>query len=77
VKRNVLQEARVTHVNGRLENFVSYSLEMEQLGTGRSAIETYASMPAVVARAASLIQAGYRIGISSSASEFEDGDYLV
>lgn len=75
MKRDVLQEARLKHVNRRLENFVNYSLELEQPGSDEPVTETFASMPAVVARAASLIQAGYRIGISSSAAKFEDRDY--
>jgi hypothetical protein len=73
VKRDVLGEVRRARANG-LENFVSYSLKMEQPGSCEPLIETHASMLAVVARAASLIQAGYRIGISSSAAEFEDSD---
>lgn len=45
----------------------AYSLQMENPGSGETAVETYPSMPAVVARAAQLIQAGYSIGIWSSA----------
>jgi hypothetical protein len=75
VKRDDVQEARLTQVNGRLENFVRYSLEMEQPGSDEPAIETFSSMPAVVARATSLIQAGYRIGISSSPAKFKNSDY--
>ena len=46
----------------------AYSLEMESPGSGETTVETYASLPAVVARAAQLIQAGYSIGIWSPAS---------
>ena len=46
----------------------AYSLEMENPGSGETTVETYASLPAVVARAAQLIQAGYRIGIWSPAA---------
>jgi hypothetical protein len=42
-----------------------YSLEMEDPNSGEKTIETYASMPAVIARAAWFIRAGYRIGIWS------------
>jgi len=45
-----------------------YSLEMEHPGSGHRAVETFAAMPAVVARAAELIQAGYSIGIWSPAT---------
>src|SRR5262249_11085079 len=45
----------------------AYSLEMEHPGSGHRAVETFAAMPAVVARAAELIQAGYTIGIWSPA----------
>jgi hypothetical protein len=45
-----------------------YSLEMEHPGSGHRAVETFAAMPAVVARAAELIQAGYTIGIWSPAT---------
>jgi hypothetical protein len=55
-----------------------YSLQMENPGSGETTVETYASMPAVVARAAQLIQAGYSIGIWSSAliegTDMGDGD---
>ena len=44
-----------------------YSLRVEH-PSGTKAIETHASLPDVVARAAELIQAGYSIGISSVAS---------
>jgi hypothetical protein len=67
-----LKEARLAQVSGRAQNFVGYSLEMEHPGNHETAFETYASMPAVVARAARLIQAGYLIAISSSATQFED-----
>ena len=46
----------------------AYSLQMENPGSGQMTVETYASMPAVVARAAQLIQAGYSIGIWSPAA---------
>ena len=46
----------------------AYSLEMENPGSGETTVETYASLPAVVARAAQLIQAGYSIGIWSPAA---------
>jgi len=46
----------------------AYSLEMENPRSGETTVETYASMPAVVARAAQLIQAGYSIGIWSPAA---------
>jgi hypothetical protein len=45
-----------------------YSLEIEDPSSGESTIETYPSMPAVVARAALLIPAGYRVGIWSPSS---------
>ena len=45
-----------------------YSLKAEHPRLGEAMVEAYASMPAVVARASELIQAGYRIGISSPAS---------
>jgi hypothetical protein len=45
-----------------------YSLEMQHPGTGEIAVETHDSLPAVVARAAELIQEGYRIGIWSPVS---------
>ena len=45
----------------------AYSLEMENPGSGETTVETYTSMPAVIARAAQLIQAGYCIGIWSPA----------
>jgi hypothetical protein len=38
---------------------------MEHPNSGETTIETYASMPAVIVRAAWLIQAGYRVGIWS------------
>ena len=50
----------------------AYSLEMEHPSSGHRAVETFAAMPAVVARAAELIQAGYTIGIWSPAT-FEEG----
>jgi len=46
----------------------AYSLELENPDSGEATVETYASLPAVVARAAQLIQAGYSIGIWSPAS---------
>ena len=46
----------------------AYSLEMEHPSSGHRAVETFAAMPAVVARAAELIQAGYSIGIWSPAT---------
>jgi len=46
----------------------AYSLELENPDSGQAMVETYASLPAVVARAAQLIQAGYSIGIWSPAS---------
>jgi hypothetical protein len=46
----------------------AYSLEMEHPSSGHRAVETFAAMPAVVARAAELIQAGYTIGIWSPAT---------
>jgi len=46
----------------------AYSLAMENPGSGDTTVETYASLPAVVARAAQLIQAGYNIGIWSPAA---------
>ena len=45
----------------------AYSLEMEHPSSGHRAVETFAALPAVVARAAELIRAGYRIGIWSPA----------
>jgi hypothetical protein len=42
-----------------------YSLEIEDPSNDGSTIETYPSMPVVVARAALLIRAGYRVGIWS------------
>jgi hypothetical protein len=45
----------------------AYSLKMENPGSGETTVETYASMPAVIARAAQLIQDGYSIGIWSPA----------
>jgi hypothetical protein len=44
-----------------------YSLRVEHPRSGTKAIETYGSLPDVVARATELIQAGYSIGISSAA----------
>ena len=72
MEREVLKEARFTRVNGRPHNFMSYFLELEHPGSGATMVETYASMPAVVGRAAQLIRAGYHIGISSSATQSED-----
>ena len=46
----------------------SYSLEVQHPETGETGFETHDSLPAVVARAAQLIQAGYRIGIWSPTS---------
>jgi hypothetical protein len=46
----------------------AYFLEMENPGSGATTVETYASLPAVIARAAQLIQAGYNIGIWSPAA---------
>jgi hypothetical protein len=46
----------------------TYLLQVESPGKGTSVVETFASMPAVVARAAKLIRAGYTIGISSPVS---------
>ncbi len=46
----------------------AYSLEVENPGSGETTVETYASLPAVVERAAQLIQAGYSIGIWSPAA---------
>jgi hypothetical protein len=51
----------------------AYSLEVESPGSGETTVESYASLPAVVARAAQLIQAGYSIGIWSRASV--EGDW--
>jgi hypothetical protein len=45
-----------------------YSLRVEYPISGKKTVETYASMRAVVARAAELIQAGCSIGISSTAA---------
>jgi hypothetical protein len=45
-----------------------YSLRVEHLSSGKAMVETYTSMPVVVARATELIQAGYSIGTSSAAS---------
>jgi hypothetical protein len=45
-----------------------YSLQVEHPGSGTKAIETYASLADVVTRATELIQAGYKIGISSAAA---------
>jgi hypothetical protein len=45
-----------------------YSLRVEHLSSGKARVETHTSMPAVVARATELIQAGYSIQISSAAS---------
>ena len=51
-----------------------YLLEIKDPSSGESTIETYPSMPAVVARAALLIRAGYRVGIwSPSALEQQPG----
>jgi hypothetical protein len=52
----------------------AYSLEMESPGSGATTVETYASLPAVVDRAAQLIQAGYNIRIWSPAA-FERDRY--
>jgi hypothetical protein len=46
----------------------AYSLQMENPGSGETTVEIYTSLPAVVARAAQLIQAGYCIGIWSPAA---------
>jgi hypothetical protein len=46
----------------------TYLLQVESPGKGTRVVETFASMPAVVARAAALIRAGYNIGISSPVS---------
>jgi hypothetical protein len=46
----------------------SYSLQVEHPRGGKKTIETYASMPAVVARATELLQAGYSVGIWSPVS---------
>ena len=70
LKREVLKEARLTLVGSRPHNFLSYTLEMELPGSGEKTVETHATMPAVVNRAAQLIQAGYHIAISSSATRF-------
>jgi hypothetical protein len=51
----------------------AYSLELESPGSAETMVESYASLPAVVARAAQLIQAGYSIGIWSRASV--EGDW--
>jgi hypothetical protein len=72
LKHEVLEEASLAHVNRRLDNLMGYFLTMEDPYNGETVLETYASMPAVVSRAARLIKAGYRIGISSSATQFED-----
>jgi hypothetical protein len=45
-----------------------YSLETEDPNSGEAATESYASMPAAVARADCLLRAGYRVGIWSSSS---------
>ena len=47
---------------------VGYSLQVEHPRSATKTVETYASLPAVVARATELIQAGYHIGIRSPAS---------
>ena len=70
MKREDLKEARLTLVGSRPHNFLSYALEMELPGSGEKTVETHATMPAVVDRAARLIQAGYHIAISSSATRF-------
>ena len=46
----------------------AYLLQVESPRNGTKAVETFASMPAVVARAAELIRAGYNIGIWSPVS---------
>jgi hypothetical protein len=46
----------------------AYSLEIEHPRTGATSFEGYTSLAAVVARAATLIQAGYNIGIWSAVS---------
>ncbi len=46
----------------------AYSLQVESPRKGAQAVETFASMPAVIARAAELIRAGYRVGIWSPVS---------
>ena len=45
----------------------AYSLQVEDR-RGIKTVETFASMPAVIARAAELILAGYSVGIWSSVS---------
>ena len=51
---------------GKVQGF--YSLQIESPQKKAKAIETFASMPAVVERAAELIQAGYNVGIWSPVS---------
>ena len=46
----------------------AYWLQVESPRTHAKAVETFASMPEVVARAAELIRAGYNIGIWSPVS---------
>ena len=46
----------------------TYSLQVESPREGTRVVETFTSMPAVVARAAELIRAGYNIGIWSPVS---------
>ena len=58
----VQQQQRETNAQG------TYSLQVESPRDGTKAVETFASMPAVVARAAELIRAGYNIGIWSPIS---------
>ena len=45
-----------------------YSLQIEVPRTGATTLEGHISLPAAIARAATLIQAGYNIGIWSAAS---------
>ena len=46
----------------------AYSLQVENPRRGSTTVETFRSMPAVVARAAELIRAGYNVGIWSAIS---------
>jgi hypothetical protein len=65
-------EARVETVRCRENDSdgacAGYSLEMEHPVTGHRSVEIYAALPAVIARAAQLIEAGYIIGIWSPTS---------
>jgi hypothetical protein len=54
-----------------------YLLEIKDPSSGESTIETYPSMPAVVARAALLIRAGYRVGIWSPSSLEQHPRHLI